>query len=494
MKKIILSLAFIMSLFVQANAGGLVTNSNQSAAYFRMLARGASLSGDAVYYNPAGLVFLDDGLTISFNTQMIWMQRTLTNDLPTLNMHLNKAQNSEFIGKLYVPVFPGLYAAYKKDNWSFSLGFNPPAGGGSVEFAKGLPMLEKQVSMIPGILTSAGLNTTNYSMQSMMKGSSIVYGVQAGASYKINEVLGVFGGVRMLFSANSYEGYLKDVRVNPRNDLLPGNILNGEMLGAAELNAKGEAINNMANSLPEPTASMLKGVAGGLTGMASNITDKALDVSQKGNGFAPLIGVHFKAGHLNLAAKYEFKTKITLTSDPKQDDMDMYPKDKKLRSDVPALLSLGGSYDIVPALKLSVTYIHHFEPQASIESWDVATKTIVKRQKLIDHGTNEYMGGLEWKPFKNLIISTGCQWSNVGVSDEWQSDITHNMDNFTLGLGFGYHFNDRLTLNIGGINTWYKASSIKSDVYPPYSSVSLPYTQTYNRTNRAVAIGIDYRF
>ena len=495
MKKIILSFAFIMSLFVQANAGGLVTNSNQSATYFRMLARGASLSGDAVYYNPAGLAFLDDGLTISLNTQMIWMQRTLTNDLSTFNAHLGKTQNNEFIGKLYVPVFPGLYAAYKKGNWSFSLGFNPPAGGGSVEFANGLPMLEKDVSRIPGSLTSAGLTTTNYSMQAMMKGSSIVYGVQAGASYKINEVLGVFGGVRMLFAANSYEGYLKDVRVNPRNDALPGNILNGEMLGVAELNAKGDAINNMANSFPDPadpTALMLKGVATGLKSVASQITDKALDVSQKGNGFAPLIGVHFKTGNLNLAAKYEFRAKITLTSDPKQDDLGMYPKDKKLRSDVPALLSIGGSYDIVPALKLSATYIHHFEPQASIESW--TAQTIVKRQDLIDRGTNEYMAGLEWKPLKKLIISTGCQWSDVGVSDDWQNDITHNMDNFTMGIGLGYHFNDRLTLNIGGINTWYKASSVKSDVYPPYSSVSLPYTQTYNRTNRAVAIGIDYRF
>jgi len=41
-------------------AGGIVTNTNQSATYIRMLARDASTSIDAVYFNPAGMVKLDD--------------------------------------------------------------------------------------------------------------------------------------------------------------------------------------------------------------------------------------------------------------------------------------------------------------------------------------------------------------------------------------------------------------------------------------------------
>ena len=489
MKKIIISLVIATSMILQVKAGGLVTNSNQSASYFRMLARGASTSGDAVYYNPAGLAFLDRGLTISLNTQMIWMQRTLNNTLPTLN-------NPEFIGKLYVPVFPGVYATYKTGNWAFSLGFNPPAGGGSVEFADGLPMLEKDVSFIPTLLSRNGIQTTNYSMQSMMKGSSIVYGVQAGAAYKINDMFSVFGGIRMSFASNSYEGYVKDIKINPN---VPG-LLDGGKLGASELDAKGNQINAMADALepligdPEYYAQymQLKGLAGALKNVASMTPDQALDVKQKGNGIAPIIGIHFSLGSLNLAAKYEFSTKITIKNETKQNAMNMYPDGQELRSDVPALLSLAGSYDIVPALKLSVTYLHHFEPQATIESWvpEATTNsgTIIQRQALIDLGTNEYMAGLEWKITDKLTISTGCQLSKVGVSELWQNDITHNLDNFTMGLGAAYHFGDRLTLNIGGLNTWYKSSSIKGD------SNSIPFTQTYDRTNKALAIGIDYRF
>jgi len=495
MKKILFSLVVATSTILQVKAGGLVTNSNQSASYYRMLARGASISGDAVYYNPAGLAFLDKGLTISLNTQMIWMQRTINNDFPALKTHLEAPSGAlrtgEFIGNLYVPVFPGVYAAYKTGNWTFSLGFNPPAGGGSVEFEKGLPMLELPVSVLPATVTAAGIPTTNYSMNSMLKGSSIVYGVQAGASYRINDMIGVFGGVRMLFASNSYEGYLKDIKINPNLTTLGlGSFLNGEMIDATQMNAAGDAILAYANTLPEPNASQLRQVGGGLKVIASQIPGLTeLDVVQKGSGIAPIIGVHVNVGNLNLAAKYEFNAKITIKNETKKNAMDMYPDGLELRSDVPALLSLAGSYDILPALRLSVTYLHHFEPQATIESWVPSSSlssslgSILQRQDLIKRGTNEYQAGMEWKITDKLTLSTGCQYSDVSVSNDWQNDIAHNLDNFTWGLGAAYQLSDRLTLNIGGLYTWYTPVSVKSG-----------YTQTYDRTNKALALGIDFHF
>ena len=476
MKKILLIICVLTGMVFQVKSGGLVTNSNQSASYYRMLARGASTSGDAVYYNPAGLAFLDQGLTVSLNTQMIWMQRTITNDLPTFAYRDPALKNNEFIGTLYVPVFPGIYAAYKTGNWTFSLGFNPPAGGGSVEFADGLPMLEKDVSFIPSMLTAQGeemapgsglLRTTKYSMQSMMKGTSIVYGIQAGASYSINEMIGVFGGIRMSFASNSYEGYVKDIMINPVHPLVNPT---GSMMSAPGFFT---AINNPV--------------------YAAATNDQSLDVTQKGSGIAPILGLHFRLNSLNLAAKYEFSTTIKLKNETKSNAMNMYPDGMELRSDVPALLSLAGSYDIFPALRLSVTYLHHFEPQATIESWapnatQPAGGTTVKRQDLIDKGTNEFMAGLEYKLFNKLVLSTGCQLSKVGVKEDWQNDITHNLDNFTMGLGAAYHFGERLTLNIGGLYTWYTPSEVKG------VANTIPFTQTYDRSNKAIALGIDYRF
>jgi long-chain fatty acid transport protein len=107
---------------------------------------------------------------------------------------------------------------------------------------------------------------------------------------------------------------------------------------------------------------------------------------------------------------------------------------------------------------------------------------------LIDKNTNEFMLGVEWKIFDKLTISTGFQYSDVGVSDAWQNDISHNLDNFTVGLGFAYRVTGRLTLNIGGINTWYEKATI------PGSVSGIDYKQAYSRTNNAIAIGVDYRF
>ena len=498
MKKFFLLIVVSTMMILQAYAGGLVSNTNQSASYYRMLARGASTSGDAVYFNPAGLAFLENGLTVSLNTQMIWMERTLNNDFPGLKKFMDPSNPSapprtgEFVGNLFVPVFPGVYVAYKKNNVTLSLGFNPPAGGGSIEFDKGIPMLEAPISAIKLAMPLI----TDYRMDAMMKGSSIVYGVQVGASYRINEMLGFSAGVRMMFASNSYEGYLRDIKINPQHPQLnPNNtMIPATNFFAAMGNGLAAQAEQAALAGDAATAAFLTEKATEMMINSAKTSDKELNASQKGSGIAPIVGLHFSTGKLNLAAKYEFKTTITLTNEPTKDDLNMYPKTEKPRSDVPALLSLAGSYDIVPALRFSFTYIHHFEKQAEIETWESEPTPanplngkIEKRQNFIDCGTNEYMAGLEWKLNDKLIISAGCQYSDVSVKDDWQNDITHHLDNFTLGLGAAYHFSDRLTLNIGGLNTWY--NTVSKDEKKP-----IPYTQTYDRTNKAIALGIDFRF
>ena len=43
-------------------AGGLLTNTNQSVTFLRNPARDAAIAIDGVYFNPAGVVFLKDGI------------------------------------------------------------------------------------------------------------------------------------------------------------------------------------------------------------------------------------------------------------------------------------------------------------------------------------------------------------------------------------------------------------------------------------------------
>ena len=72
MKQKLFTLLILCVFSTTVFAGGIVTNANQSAQYVRMLARDASTSIDAVYYNPAGLTKLADGFHISLSNQSIF--------------------------------------------------------------------------------------------------------------------------------------------------------------------------------------------------------------------------------------------------------------------------------------------------------------------------------------------------------------------------------------------------------------------------------------
>ena len=136
-----------------AFGGGIVTNTNQSAAWVRTMVRDASTDADAVYFNPAGLIKLQDGFHFSLNSQTIFQNKDVTSNYPFLNGTPKKYQ-----GEVKAPVFPGFYAAWKKNKLAVSFGFNPIGGGGGAEFKKGLPSFEQPLSdLVPAL---SGLSCT----------------------------------------------------------------------------------------------------------------------------------------------------------------------------------------------------------------------------------------------------------------------------------------------------------------------------------------------
>ena len=158
---IILSTSFLM-------AGGLVHNTNQSAAWSRMLSRGASVEIDAVYFNPAGLTKLGDGFHIGISSQSIFQTQTITSTFPFLN-------EEKYTGKISAPVFPSVYLAYKTGKFVFSAGFLAIGGGGGATFDKGVPMMEVPIASLVPAFGGPPTNVTGYSVNMEFAGTS-VYG------------------------------------------------------------------------------------------------------------------------------------------------------------------------------------------------------------------------------------------------------------------------------------------------------------------------------
>ncbi|MCJ7713266.1 hypothetical protein MUO66_02235, partial [Candidatus Bathyarchaeota archaeon] len=238
MKKPVLFVVLLL-LIQMAFAGGILTNTNQSAQYIRMLSRNASTDIDAVYFNPAGLIQLGNGWHFGVYNQTIFQEKIIDSNFPLLS------NNGFYKSTVQIPVFPTLFAVYKINDWAFSVGFGTNGGDGLVEFDRGLPSFEipvtKAVPRLEGLIQiDPEWDIKGYDANLSFNGNSVFWGIQLGATYKVNEFFSVYGGVRYLPSRNNYDGSIQDVQLN----------VAGQMFNAPDwLNETADIITNV--KIPE---------------------------------------------------------------------------------------------------------------------------------------------------------------------------------------------------------------------------------------------------
>lgn len=452
MRKLSLISFVLLLVSISTFAGGLLTNTNQHVLFLRMLARDASTQIDAVYSNPAGLAFIEDGFHLSFNGQSAFQTRTITSTFaPFAGFGGN--QTKIYKGEASAPFIPSLFAAYKKGDWTFSGNFAITGGGGKATFNEGLGSFESSVAMLPLML-----KTTSYSVNSFMEGKQYIFGLQLGATYKINDYLSVFGGARFNYVNNSYYGYLKDFKTN---------------------------------------------IGGGALVNLNAVPDLELDCKQSGWGVTPIIGADFKMGRWNVGVKYEFNTKLNVenktkgtlpvsTGGPEKDKFANYRDGVNTPHDIPSLLTVGVSYRILPTLRGSVGYHHFFDTHAKMATVvDPSTGNLVDKRNFVDHGTNEYLAGLEWDVCPWAQVSAGMQRTEYGVTDNYQTDLSFAVSSYSYGLGAGFYLADNLKLNVAYFWTNYDTYN---KVSKNYNGTGLPGSDAFTRTNKVFGVGLDYTF
>lgn len=439
------SLISFMMLIVSTStfAGGLLTNTNQHAAFLRMLSRGATTEIDGALSNPAGLAFLpNDGFHMSLSIQSAFQTRNI--DASCEGLGLNKY----YEGKASAPVIPSLFAAYKMGDWTISGFFGITGGGGKASFDDGLPMFD---AMVIGGLGAQKIPSNAYSLKSYMDGKQYIYSVQLGLTYKITEWLSAFAGGRMNYFTGGYQGALKA---------------------------------SAAVDLPSP--------AGGTIPVGTELIGIDLDCDQTGWGFTPVIGLDAKWGKLNIGAKYEFMTNLNIENSTKANSLRMigaaeteladYKHGVNTPNDIPSMLSIAASYEFLPVLRASVEY-HFFD--------DKSAGMAGGKQKFLTKGTNEYLAGIEWDVTKHLTLSCGGQITDYGLSDNYQSDTSFSCDSYTLGFGAKLNLTERAALNVGYMWTTYDDYTKKSQ---NYNNTGLSGTNIYSRTNKVFGASINYRF
>lgn len=526
MKKLkLVSLAIAMASAAPTFAGGLLTNTNQHVAFNRMMSREASIGIDGVYYNPAGVVFMGEGKHLAINWQLAYQTRSIENDYALFTNNVNNPITPRtFKGKAFAPVIPSFQYAYNKGRWSLQAGFALTGGGGKCTFDNGLGSFEKIVAetaiaacqlagAVDQVASQYGVPAVfsrdkyfgkegKYSYNSYMHGRQYYYGLSIGAAYKINDHLSAYAGVRGVYALTNYYGYVEDIKVG----------------------------NMPLYMVLDPTKEK-----------AANIE---LSCDQSGLGFTPMLGIDFKTGKWNFAAKYEFKTRIRLKNksvnqtpsignlpdnlrnayiaggvpeqaadailansaiqgamgqlktqfDSKLEGaIGEYEDGKKIAGDIPAYLAVGVGYSPVDAVRVNVGF-HWFD--------DKNATSYKNRNKELDRGTLEYNAGIEVDVNKKITLSTGWQNTNYGLPDEnldtpaskrYMDDKSFVVSSNSVAFGGVYHINKKMDLNVAYFHTFYQHKKTSEKVQLT-AQKSFNYNSDYTRNNNVFAVGLDINF
>jgi long-subunit fatty acid transport protein len=188
--------------------------------------------------------------------------------------------------------------------------------------------------------------------------------------------------------------------------------------------------------------------------------------------------------NFNIGIKYEFRTKLTLKNDTKIDDTGLFTDGAEFRSDIPAILSVGAGYKILPQLKVSTGLHYYFDKDATIESAPGVKKTI-------EDNLYELSLGMEYDITDKILISAGYLYCQTGVGQGYQTDLSHSLTSNSVGFGGAVKVTEKMALNLGMLFTMYD-SDLKSISYTKYGIASA--NESYNRTNVSFSIGVDYNF
>ena len=465
--------------FVAVNsafAGGLLTNTNQNAAFDRNFAQEGKIDLTSIYANPAGGAFLTNGWHLSLNSQTAFQQRNIETTFPLFKYNTeNHDVMHRFEGKATAPIVPSFTVSYNKDKWSLSAHFAVSGGGGKCEFDKGLGSFEAAYSGVimqkmqtPGLLQgilAQGLMAkgvepatamsmastgqfTGYTVNGFMKGRSYYFGLQLGGTYKFLDNLSGYLGLRGVYASCNYNG-----AVNP------------------------------SVSYALPAAGIANGTA------ALNNYGIELNCDQTGFGVAPIVGIDWKINdHWNVSAKYEAQTKMKLKNkseiDIASDEvkaqaapiLGQFEDGAKVREDVPALLAFGVEYSPVEKVRIDAAY-HQF--------FDKDSKKYGDKQKFIHHNTHEFILGAEYDICNLITVSGSWEITRYGLDDAFMNDLSFSLSNNMVGAGVRINATNRLSIDLGYMCTFYNDREVTTQ-----TAVG-PKTDVYSRKNHTFGIGFN---
>ena len=477
-------------------AGGYVTNTNQNAAFGRNLSQEAQIDVISTYANPAGVAFLKPGWHLALNNQSAFQTRTATSwfmdadngpfRMGYVNGEANTAATKRYKGTAKAPVIPSFDLAYVQDRWSVAAHFGVVGGGGKCEFSDGLGSFESKVSLLPAVLnTLSGSNSiSGYSMDTYMRGRQYYIGGQLNATYKVTDNLSVAAGLRGTYATTNYYGYVKNIKAVMDD----GRQLD---LQSAASEVLAPQVTALATAVPE-MVTVISGLTQTLGTVAGGVN---LNCDQTGFGITPILGVDWRINdHWNVAAKYEFKTRLRLKNESGENaggsalaQLDEFADGESIAADIPALLTLGVQYSPINKVRINAGGHLYFDKQATQYN---------HREKELDGQTWEITAGAEYDICDIATVSAGWQTTHYGLGENsgYISDMSFVTNSNSFGLGARFHVTKRIALDVSYFKTFYHHYDKHHDDYnnisQNFSSLLSGVGQQLGESITSIATGI----
>lgn len=392
-------IAVVLLSFSIASAGNIDILGIRSAEYLMELSRNAVTDcADGVTYNPAGLVFLEDGFHLNIGGQYIGKDYTITGTF------LGTAEETETRTTRPTPFIPNFYAVYKTGNLAAFGGFNVPAGGGSLEYEDGLFFMPK----LETLLVQAQYGPSYFAMldEGTMEGSSAYTRGMAGISYAFSDKFSAGIGGRYTTGNRDYKG--------------------------------SGTFNVIDTETMQPIA----------------VVTEEIDVERSASGISGIFSVDYRpSDRVNLAARYETATALDFEAAANVQSnwevlMPYIAHGAMQRRDLPAVAAIGVEMSVNDRLRLGGSGNYYF-----IEASDQGADDGIA--DAYDDGWEANISG-RYQISPAVAGAIGYSYSNYGGNDSTYTDLEYNLNAGLLSGGINWQASSVMDFTFAAGTTFFE--------------------------------------
>lgn len=338
------------------------------------------------------------------------------------------------------PIVPSMFAVYKKDRFAVYGSFTVPGGGGEVEYEDGNVITQKLGNVLAaGALAAYGVPGGGRMTSEYAYVDSVDYGFTTGVSYAFTDRLSLSAGARLVIVE-------KEVDIHGVYDV----------------------------GIPIPLYGLY---------------------DQEGTGFGGVFGLNYRCSDtVNIGLRYETAVNLdwetsfpsgtnalgaALLNANNRFDGVSYPRD------LPAVLGLGVEFKVTPQITLKPSFTYYIEKDADWGTQNYA----------VDDNSYDLALSMSYQLNDQLMLSCGYMYTATGVDPNNYGIIEQMsppLDCHTFAVGGKYRFNDAMALTFGAMGNFYVDDDARATYLAP--GVTLAPAVEYQKTNYAVAVGLEYKF